>query len=79
MCLGDVVEFVDLFPFFLNRKGAPVPSAGATGQAKDAKGVVCWFCYDPGRETQDHNTPSPDGRLLLQKEGRGSNLLLTHL
>jgi len=28
---------------YLNREGAPVPSTGATGQAKDAKGLFCWF------------------------------------
>jgi len=33
--------------------------------AKDAK-VFLLVCFDPGRKTKDQNTPSPDGRLLLQ-------------
>ena len=27
--------------------------------AKDAKGSFCWFCSDPGRKIQDHNTTKP--------------------
>ena len=33
--------------------------------AKDAKRVFLLVCFDPGRKTQDQDTPSPDGRLLL--------------